>query len=162
MTATTTPDLPSAWMLFVHPDAGTHVTTDVDIRDRWLDQYGEGKVFRLSVGAPTRKPSVWRYRLKGNVAWHYYEGEAFDLPEPEAYEFHALYQGDSPAATGMAQAYQAVIAAARAAVAIGKDEAIPRGKFPLSHNRPMHEKARPYNSLIALESALDKLDWEMR
>lgn len=80
-----------AWMLYKHPKAGAHITDDPETRDRWIGDYGASSVFALFVGKEDEKPFAWRHRLKGNVVWHFYEGETFDLAEPEAYEYAPLY-----------------------------------------------------------------------
>jgi hypothetical protein len=80
-----------AWMLYKHSKAGAHITDDPETRDRWIGDYGASSVFALFVGKEGEKPFAWRHRLKGNSMWHFYEGETFDLVEPEAYEFAPLY-----------------------------------------------------------------------
>jgi hypothetical protein len=80
-----------AWALTVHTDAPVHVTNEIDTRDRWIEQYGASKVIRLGPIGGGGKPFAWRYRLKGNTLWHFYENEDFDLPDPGAYEFAPLF-----------------------------------------------------------------------
>jgi predicted RNA-binding Zn-ribbon protein involved in translation (DUF1610 family) len=149
-----------AWLLCIDPEASKHVSNDPETRDRWIEQYGPSKVFSLGVIGSVSEPVAWRYCVKGCDEWYYHEGNVFDVPEPDSYEYEALYAGGAPqssAADGSHGKYQALIDAARRALQNAKSDLIPRNKFPLSHNRPMHENARTMHSLSALESALEDL-----
>jgi hypothetical protein len=80
-----------AWLLSIDPRAHTHITDDIETRERWIGDYGAKAVYPLGIINEDRKPVGWRYRLKGLSAWHYYDNEVFDLPSPEAYERDAVF-----------------------------------------------------------------------
>lgn len=80
-----------AWLLAKHPLAGAHISMERETRDRWVADYGACSVHPLGILPADRKPFAWRYRLKGNMTWHFYEGATFDLAEPEAYEYAPLF-----------------------------------------------------------------------
>lgn len=105
-----------AWMLYKHPKAGAHITDDPETRDRWVGDYGASSVFALFVGKEDEKPFAWRYRLKGNSLWHFYEGETFDLAKPDAYEFAPLYLSAAWYTFKLEKSFDALVRAAESII----------------------------------------------
>jgi hypothetical protein len=114
-----------AWMLYKHSSAGIHFTADPETRDRWISDYGASSVFSLFVGKEDEKPFAWRHRLKGASLWHFYEGETFDLAEPEAYEFAPLYLSSTWYTFRLEKSFDALARAAENLITVEqRDEAV--------------------------------------